>query len=159
MAITSCHTRNYVGAGSPDLQLVSFALGDKDFGVDVTDVFGIYHGLAVIPTPDAPAFMDGEVQLADRRIPVVNLRRFAGMSESHPESGRRWILMVSNPQGPVGLVVDKVSEVIRLTPQTLTPMDDDEVNPVANYVVAVANHHGRNLYLPDFSRLIYDAVQ
>jgi purine-binding chemotaxis protein CheW len=159
MAITSLHTRSSVGTPSADLQLVSFAVGGMDYGVDVADVYGIYHGLAIIPSPDAAPFLDGEVQLAGRRIPIVNLRRFAGMLGDVSNRAPQWIVMVSHPGGPVGLVVDKVSEVLKIPPQNLRPLEDSCSCPVSDYIVAQAHHQGRSVYLPDFSRLLHDAVQ
>jgi purine-binding chemotaxis protein CheW len=158
MANTSCMRRSSVGAPSHDPVFVRFELGGQAYGVDVAEVYGIYHGLPLIPLPDSPPFMDGEVQLADRRIPVVNLRRFAGMPEMNRGTEPRWILMVHNIHGPVGLTVDRVQEVIRLTKKNLGQPTAHAPSPVAEYVTAVADVAGHPMYLPDFSRLLCDAT-
>ncbi|RPH92852.1 purine-binding chemotaxis protein CheW [candidate division KSB1 bacterium] len=158
MSITAFKARSAVGKGNRDLLFVSFKLGEDDYGVEVADVHGIYHGLPIIPNPDAPSFIEGDVQLAGRRIPVVNLRRFAGMADPAKESGTRWILMVNNSSGPVGLEVDRVIEVLRLTPQNLQDPDEHRKSPVHDYVVAVASHNGQSMFLPDISRLVNDAI-
>lgn len=158
MAITATQRSSAVGRGSRELQFVSFALGSQDFGVDVADIHGIYHGLPIIPNPDTPQFLEGEVQLADRRVPVLNLRRFAGLTDSSEATTPRWILMVNYTSGPVGLVVDRVIEVIKLQPSSLEPPPEAGASPVGDYIVAVANNNGRNLYLPDLSRLLHDAI-
>jgi purine-binding chemotaxis protein CheW len=136
---------------------VSFVLGGTDYGVEVDEVYGIYHGLPIIPTPDSPAVYAGEIQLVDRRIPIVNLRRFAGVSDTCVPP--HWIVIVDNVKGPVGFVVDRVSEVVKLTPASLTITDATAPGPVGNYVMAVASHENRPMYLPDFGRLLQDAVQ
>jgi len=159
MTTTTNPRRSAVASGSRELQFVSFALGEQSYGVDVADVHGIYHGLPIIPNPDTPLFMEGDVQLAGRRIPVVNLRRFAGMADLHGSAGPRWIVMVNNPAGPVGLLVDRVIEVLKLRASTLKPLADTALSPVGDYIVAVANHDGGTMYLPDFTRLLHDAVQ
>ena len=33
---------------------VSFVLGGTDYAVEVEEVYGIYHSLPIIPTPDSP---------------------------------------------------------------------------------------------------------
>jgi purine-binding chemotaxis protein CheW len=159
MATTTIMRRGAVGQGSRELQFVSFALGEQNYGVEVADVQGIYHGLSIIPNPDSPPFLEGEVQLAGRRVPVVNLRRFAGMADLHDRARPNWIVMVNNPVGPVGLLVDRVIEVLELRTSTLNPPDDAAMSPVGDYIVAVANHDGGTMYLPDFTRLLHDAVQ
>jgi len=151
--------RSAVGQGSRELQFVSFALGEQSYGVEVADVHGIYHGLPIIPNPDTPPFLEGEVQLAGRRVPVINLRRFAGMADIHSCALPRWIVMVNYPAGPVGLLVDRVIEVLKLRASTLRPPADTAVSPVGDYIVAEANHDGGTMYLPDFARLLHDAVQ
>jgi purine-binding chemotaxis protein CheW len=159
MTTTITPRRSAVGQGSRELQFVSFALGEQSYGVEVADVHGIYHGLPIIPNPDTPPFLEGEVQLAGRRVPVINLRRFAGMADIPNRALPRWIVMVNNPAGPVGLLVDRVIEVLKLRASTLKPPADTATSPVSDYIVAVANHEGGTMYLPDFTRLLHDAVQ
>ena len=138
---------------------VSFALGETTYGVEVEEVYGIYHGLPIIPTPDSPQPLAGEVQLADRRVPVVSLRQFAGMDDHQVRLSPRWILVVDHARGPVGFVVDHVNEVVKLTPANLTLWVKGAPGPVGNYVMAVADQGDQRMYLPEFSRLIKDAVE
>ena len=103
----------------------------------------------------ADVFVDGEVQLANQRIPVVNLRRFSGLEAP---AGPGWILMVDDGHGPIGFAVDKVTEVVRLSAADLAPAAEPNSNPLANYIVAVAAYRGRPLLLPDMGRLVHDAT-
>lgn len=159
MATTATRQHNVIGRGSRELQFVSFALGDQAYGVAVADVHGIYHGLPIIPNPDNSPFLEGDVQLADKRIPVINLRRFAGMTDAKTCTAPRWILLFETVGGPIGLVVDRVIEVLRLEASSIEQPTDNTMSPVRDYITAVANHNGRTMYLPDFTRLVHDAVQ
>jgi purine-binding chemotaxis protein CheW len=138
---------------------VSFVLGGTDYAVEVEEVYGIYHSLPIIPTPDLSPSMEGEVQLVDRRIPVVNLRRFAGIRDGLGQKTPHWILIVDHKQGPIGFMVDGVTEVVRLSPANLTISDQKAPGPVGDYIMAVARHDNKAVYMPDFSRLLHDAVQ
>jgi purine-binding chemotaxis protein CheW len=158
MAGTITQTRRVAGAARQNLRLVSFAVGAGDYAVDVADIHGIYHGLPLIPQPEAASFVDGQVQLAGQRVPVVNLRRFCGLPDSAPSSLPGWIVVVDDNHGPVGLAVDAVTEVVRLSPTELEPASPPEYSPLANYIVAVAAYRGRPLLLPDLGRLIHDAT-
>lgn len=159
MSTTLSRSRGAVGSSRCDLQFVSFVLGDADYGVNVSDVYGIYHGLPLIPNPDWPSMLEGEVQLADRRIPVVNLRRFAGMADAQEADSAPWIVMVNDDCGPVGFVVDRVTEVVRLAERSLETPHDVSTCPVSDYLIAVARHRGRPMLLPDWNRLLHDAVE
>ena len=155
-AITANPSR--VGSDRENLSFVSFVLGENDYAVNVSEVCGIYHGLSVIPNPDGPAFLEGEILYRNHKVPIVNLRRFAGMSDAQFDRSGRWILMVGDQNGPVGLVVDKVTEVIKLQPNAIEQTTEHVNSPVANYVTAVANHRGRSMLVPDFNRLLHDAI-
>jgi purine-binding chemotaxis protein CheW len=159
MATTTTLRRHAVGQGSRELQFVSFALGDQKYGVEVADVHGIYHGLSIVPNPDTPPFWEGEVQFSGRRIPVINLRRFAGMADAADSPPARWMVVIHGPAGPVGLLVDRVIEVLKLRASSLEAPDDAVLSPVADYVTAIANHDGGTVFLPDFTRLLHDATQ
>jgi purine-binding chemotaxis protein CheW len=159
MATTTTLRHSAVAQGSRELQIVSFALGEQNYGVEVADVHGIYHGLSVIPNPDTPPFWEGEVQFAGRRIPVINLRRFAGMADVPAGMSPRWIVVINSPTGPVGLLVDRVIEVVRLRASSLEPLDDATLCPVGDYITAAAIHDGGTVLLPDFTRLLHDAIQ
>jgi purine-binding chemotaxis protein CheW len=157
---TIARSKGAVGSPKQDMHFVSFMLGGMHYGVEVSDVYGIYHGLPIIPTPDSSPSVAGELQLVDRRIPVVSLRRFAGMRErGGAEHGPEWIVIVENSRGPIGLVVDGVSEVVKLTPSNVILSKSPAPGPVGNYVTAVASHEDHPMYLPDFTRLLHDAVQ
>lgn len=147
-----------LGAGRADLQLVTFYLESHQFAVDVDDVFGIYSGVSIIPTPDLGNHIDGELLVCDQRIPVLNLRRFSGLSTTRPDRVPTWILAVNAPGGPVALLVDKVTEVVRLEPRSLNQLPEGLVAPVSEYVSAAANHQGRKLLLVDLRRLLQDAL-
>jgi purine-binding chemotaxis protein CheW len=157
MPISTQQTRGAVGSAQSDLRFVAFALGEHDYGINVGEIFGIYRGLPVTPVPNTSLFVEGEIQLANRRVPVVNLRRFAGMTEVTTDPESRWILIVNNSGGPVGLIVDRVMEVVRLTESNLN-LPDDVPPQVSDYISAMASYRGHRLFLPDLGRLLYDAV-
>jgi len=115
--------------------------------------------LPIIPTPDSPHPLSGEIQLVDRRIPIVNLHSIADLNENQVCMSPHWILIVDSIKGPVGFIVDRVHEVVRFAPANVTISEESAPGPVGNYVMAVAAHGDRRMYLPDFSRLLNDTVQ
>ncbi len=146
-----------IGSGSRECRLVSFTLADRHYGIDVDDVFGIYHGNPLIPTPELSEFVDGEVHVSGQRVPVLNLRRFLGLDES-TKSHNPWILTVNQPGGPVGLAVDRVNEVVRLEANDLQKVDDSLHVPMSEYITERAHQNGRWLFIPDMNRLLRDAL-
>ena len=57
------------------LQLVTFQLGDEQYGISIMDVEGIVKIEDVRPIPNAPAYVEGIFNLRGEIIPVINLHR------------------------------------------------------------------------------------
>jgi purine-binding chemotaxis protein CheW len=159
MPIVTHKTTGVVSSGQSDLKVVSFRLGEAEYGVDVSEVMGIYRGLPVIPVPGLASHIYGEVTLQGQRIPVVSLRHFVGLDESTTPPINRWIMVLKHALGPIALAVDCVTEVIRLKPESVEPLSQTEGDPVLDYITAEARTGSHRLLLPDFSRLLDDAVQ
>ena len=56
------------------LQLVSFLIGNEEFGVEILYVQEINRMLPITKVPNAPEFVEGVVNLRGRVIPVIDLR-------------------------------------------------------------------------------------
>lgn len=158
MATTSTLKNSRTGYGQSELQFVAFKLGNQDYAIHVSDVQGIYNGLAMIPNGDLPDFMDGEITLAEERVPVLSLRRFSGMAEAYADTKRGSILLLEYDGMPVGLKVDRVLEVLRLPAQSIETLKRLPDSPVKKYVTAVLHSKSGELLLLDFSHLISDAI-
>jgi len=150
-------TQALVSSGQRDVQLVTFRIGDYEFGADVSDVRGIYHGLPMIPTPDAPDVLAGDVQICGERISVFNLSSLYANPESRATDW--WIIVLNLLGGPVGFKVEKVTEVVRLKVSALATVPNDEAHPLRNYVSAVAQHQGRTIRLVDFTAMLKEHLQ
>ena len=136
-----------------ELHLVTFLLDGWEYGVEVNNICGVYHGLAIIPTPDDSDMLEGEVHLFAHRIPVINLRCVLNLGER--PSGPVWLLVLYRSSRQVGLLVDSVAEVLHLQPNALQPFDgtNHEI-PASDFVTASVRHQERTIYLPDLPRLL-----
>jgi chemotaxis signal transduction protein len=157
MATTLSHSVGRVGSARSDLQFVTFSMGERVYAVNVADVVGIYRGLPMIPKSKPLGPIVGNVRIGDQRIPAFSLRRFAGLAERIAEPDAQWTLVVHWAQRCIALIVDQITEVVRLPEQNLGFMADTS-DPFADYVAAMAVHHGRTVFIPDFQRLLQDAL-
>ncbi|NLI89186.1 MAG: purine-binding chemotaxis protein CheW [Epulopiscium sp.] len=102
-------------------QYVILQLGEESYGVDIQSVQGIEKIVTVARVPQAPACIEGVMNLRGEIIPVMNLRkRFSLKQKEHDEDTRIIITRIEDSQ--VGLIVDEVNEVIEL--------DDEEIENV-----------------------------
>jgi len=96
-----------------DIQLVACSLDNEEYGIDIRNVQEIIRLLDITRVPHASPYMAGVVNLRGMVIPVMNIRKRFGMPEKEPQETTR-IVIVSWNGSPVGIIVDSVSEVIRL---------------------------------------------
>mgnify|MGYP001766717603 CR=1 FL=1 len=97
-----------------EYQLVVFTLGDEEFGVDISQVREIVRVVQITYLPKAPTFIEGVVNLRGQVLAVIDLSKRLGVpSKERSETTR--IIVVEVGDNTVGMIVDSVSEVLRLS--------------------------------------------
>ena len=143
------------GVGDNVLQLVSFKVGNEEFGLDILKVQEIIRLRELTRVPNMPDFVDGVINLRGKVIPVIGLRRRMGIPAG--EADKRTRIVVAEVGGRVlGFVVDEVSEVLRISADTV------EATPKLGqvdreYVQGIGKIDDRLLILIDLNPLITDA--
>lgn len=135
------------------MQLVSFKLQNEEYGVDILAVQEINRILPITKVPNSPYFIEGVINLRGRIIPVVDLRKKFGFTERKPDKDTR--IMVVDVEGKiVGLVVDGVSEVLRLTPDAIEPPPLMIADLKTEYIRGVGKLKDRLLILLDLKMVL-----
>jgi len=135
------------------LQLVSFKLREEEFAVDILQVQEIIRLQEITNVPNAPAFVEGVINLRGRVIPIIDLRkRFALESVDHSKSTRIIVVMIDNVN--VGLIVDEVSEVLRIPEDTVEPPPPIVAGIESDYIKGVGKLEDRLLILLDLGKIL-----
>lgn len=118
------------------LQLVSFKLGEEEFGVDILKVQEINRMTNVTKVPNSPFFVEGVINLRGRVIPIIDLRTRLNLAKKEWDKDTR-IIVVELDGKIVGFVVDSVSEVLRIQknitetpPELVTSIDSKYITSV-----------------------------
>jgi len=142
-----------VGSSEELLQLVSFKMGDEEFGVDILKVQEINRMMEITRVPNSPPYVEGVINLRGKVIPVVDLRRRLGMEAKAKDTHSRIIVMELSGR-VVGFVVDAVSEVLRI-PKSVTEAPPSVVaGASADYITAVGKLDNRLLTLLDLDKVL-----
>ena len=135
------------------LQLVSFKLGNEEFGVDILKVQEINRMLEITQVPNSPEFVDGVINLRGRIIPVVDLRTRLMMEKTDHDSKTR-IIVVDLTDKTIGFIVDEVKEVLRI-PKSVTEQPPEAVSGVnSTYITAIGKLEDRLLILLDLKKIL-----
>ena len=137
-----------------EIQLVVFKIGDEEFGVEINQVREIVKLVAITRMPKAPQFIEGVVNLRGQIITVIDLaKRLDLPSQGRTESTRIMVVEIEN--STVGMIVDSVSEVLRLS------VDDIEDTPSLintevheRYLRGVGKSNDRLLILLDLNEVL-----
>ncbi len=96
-----------------ELQLVVFKIGNEEFGVEIAQVREIVRLLEITYMPKAPEFIEGVVNLRGQIVPIIDLaKRMSVKGQERGENTR--IVIIEIQDNTVGMIVDSVSEVLRL---------------------------------------------
>jgi purine-binding chemotaxis protein CheW len=104
----------------PVVELCAFRVGDEEYVLDVRRVREIVQPLPVLPVPRAPEWMEGVVNLRGEVVPVLDVRRRLGLPAA-PRTRRTKLLVVTVGGRVIALLVDGVSEVVRVARSGIGP--------------------------------------
>jgi len=135
------------------LQLVSFKVGDEEFGVDILKVQEINRMIEITQVPDSPPDVEGVVNLRGKVIPVVDLRKRFGLT-SREETIHTRIIVVELTNQTVGFIVDEVKEVLRIPSSVMEPPPDLAVGRNADYIIGIGKLDNRLLTLLDLEKVM-----
>ncbi len=136
-----------------ELQLVTFTLENEEYAVDILKVQEINRMTEITVVPNSQTYVEGVINLRGRVIPVINLRKKFGLSGKDRDGSSRVIIM--DIQGiTMGLVVDFVSEVLRIPSGIVDPTPPMASDISKEFIKGIAKLKDRLIILIDMDRLI-----
>jgi purine-binding chemotaxis protein CheW len=142
-----------LASASDERQLVVFQLGAELYGVEISRVHEIIRLQAVTRVPRAPAFVEGVINLRGKVIPVIDLRRRFGLDAAEHTRASR-IVVVEIGEQVVGIIVDGVSEVLRVNDSMVEPPSPVVAGIEAEYIEGIAKLPERLVILLDLDRVL-----
>ena len=108
---------------------------------------------AVTHVPEVPAFVEGVINLRGRVIPVIDLRKCFGFAVSEQTADSR-IVVVDSAGEDIGVIVDAVTEVLRVAGSAIEPASALITTEDSYYMEGIAKIGSRLLILLDLDRLL-----
>lgn len=140
-------------------QLVVFLLKQNDsvceYGVPITQVQEIIPITSPTKLPQSPDFVEGIINLRGRIIPIIDLKKRFNMGTSEITPETRSVVVEVDGQ-TVGIIVDEVSEVLRLSADNIEPPPAVIGGITAEYLTGVGKLEDRLLILLDMDKILSD---
>ena len=134
-------------------QLVVFGLANEQYGVDIASVREIITMQRITKVPKTPEFVEGIINLRGKVIPVIDLRKRFHLG-GHQEDKDTRIVVVDILGNTIGMVVDNVSEVLRISSDIVEPPSPVIVGIDSEYIQGVAKLDERLIILLDLDKVL-----
>lgn len=97
-----------------NMQFIAYELGNEKYALKISDVYEIIRLQQITPIHNSKPFLEGVINLRGRVIPIVNLHKRFGLANYNVTKATR-IIVVKSRDEIVGIVVDKVNQVIKFS--------------------------------------------
>jgi purine-binding chemotaxis protein CheW len=145
------------------VQMVAFAVGDGEYALDIMRIKEIINPAPITQVPKAPAFIEGVIELRGAILPIVDVRKRFDLAPSPQTRLTKFLIVAidvslnkgqgSNRRMIVGLIVDRVSEPLRLSKEQIRPAPQ-LASGDTTYFTGVAHLSGRILMVLDLDALL-----
>lgn len=127
-------------------QLIIFTLGKEEYGIDISYTKEIIRIPQITKMPSMPAFMEGIINLRGKVIPVIDLKKKFGFAQLERCNDHR--LLILDLEGvDLGIIVDDVSEVVRVNEQAIEKLSTEIATFGGNSVQGIAKIDQRLILL------------
>jgi len=117
-------------------QLVVFNLGIEQYAIDISYAQEIIRIPKITKLPNVPTFIEGIFNLRGKVIPVFDLKKRFGIDQTERGIDSRLLILELDGMN-AGIVVDDVSEVIRIEEESIQNLNDEIVNISKNSIEGI----------------------
>ncbi len=135
------------------MQLVSFHLAEETFGVAIMKVREIILMCDITRVPQTPHYVKGLINLRSSVIPVIDLRALFGLPESD-QTGESRIMVMQVGSRTVGIIVDGVDEVLRISQDQIAPPPPTVASLGNEYLNGLVKLEEQLLILLDIDKIL-----
>jgi len=137
-----------------EIQLVVFELGDEEFGVEISQVREIIKPVDITKMPNTPDHVNGVINLRGSITTVMDLRKKLGIHHSQETNQKMRIVIIELEDNTIGMMVDSVSEVLRLPLSDIDSKVNETSEIDAEYIRGIGKLENRMLILLDLNKVI-----
>jgi purine-binding chemotaxis protein CheW len=133
--------------------LVIFSLGKELYGVTIHAVESIIKLQAITQVPKTATFILGVTNLRGTVVPVLDLRIRFNLPINEDTANTR-IVIVNSEGSKVGIVVDEVTEVLKVARNTIQPPPPLSTTIESSFINGIARINDRLVILLDLEKVL-----
>jgi purine-binding chemotaxis protein CheW len=140
-------------ATTAQIQFISFAIGDDQYGVDIMSVREIKGWSGISHLPRQPEYVRGVLNLRGVMVPIIDLRcRFGqGLTEATPI---HVVIIVQVGSQLIGLLADRVLDIVSFEAAQIQPVPKTAQTSRIDFLSGLVTVDGALIALIDLSNLL-----
>ncbi|BDG06934.1 chemotaxis protein CheW [Anaeromyxobacter paludicola] len=136
-------------------EYLAFRLGGEEYAFAIDFIREILKAPPITEVPRAPAHVLGVITVRGDVIPVFDPRRRLGLAPAPAEGrGQGRVIICDAGEGPCGLLVDAVAQVVRLPPSAIEQKPQGIVGSSAEYIAGIGRERDRLYILLDLAAVL-----
>lgn len=126
-------------------QFIIFHLGKEEFGIQITKAHEIVMMKKITQLPQSSAFIEGVMNLRGDLIIIIDLRKRFHLEATLSSETR--IIIIEINQVKTGLIVDSISEVLRIRQENISPSPTEISGIQEDYIEGIGMLNERLIIL------------
>lgn len=135
-------------------QFVGFIVAGQEYAFRIEQIQEIVILEQVTRLPQVPDYVEGVSNLRGAIIPIINLRKLFGLERQPINSETRTIVLTVKDR-IIGCIVDMVTQVIRISLDSIQPAPEAVVGDQMQYISSFAKVDDRLIILLDTEKLLF----
>lgn len=149
---TVSHNLDLTSSEEDVYQLVTFILGGEVYALDILAVQEIIRMQNITDVPRTADYVEGVINLRGKVIPIIDLRKRFSL-DAQDETKDTRIIVVEIDGKIMGMIVDGVSRVLRLSANLVEPPSPIVGGLDSNYIKGVGKVNDQLVILLDLSKI------
>ena len=129
-------------------------IGNEQYGLDISYVANIVRMCKITRVPKAPAHYIGVIMLRGEIVPLMSLRRKMNLEDDVFTDITRIIILKTEEQGLVGIVVDEVKEVIALAEDEIDRNTQNSQSDKTQYINGIGKNGDELISILEISSIL-----
>lgn len=135
------------------VELLGFMLSDEEYALDILEVKEIVRLQPITSVPRSPAWLKGIVTLRGVIVPIFDLRSRLGLAQIEHGADTR-IVVVYRGEEFAGLIVDSITQVMRLPVESVEPPPQTIGVVEAEFLRGVVRYRDRLVILLNLAKVV-----
>ena len=115
---------------------LTFMINNQSYAITIKDIVEIIGIQKITYVPDMPVYVKGAINLRGEVFRVIDVRLRFGMAEIE-HNDRTCIIVIKVEDKMTGLIVDSVSDVVKIEPDQVSQISTIQTLAASKYVIGL----------------------